>query len=147
MPIPMEYQHASEEFERFLRLVVERTGLATRNQAYTTAQSVLLTFRRRLDVSEAIRFAGVLPPVLRAIFVADWDVRVPPRPFSSRAALTEEVRSLRRDHNFSPDSAIVDVAGALRACVDEAEFDRLLATLPPGAAEFWRVASPGSGFA
>ncbi|WP_166144148.1 DUF2267 domain-containing protein [Methylosinus sp. RM1] len=147
MPIPMEYQHASEEFERFLRLVVERTGLTTRNQAYTTAQGVLLTFRRRLEISDAIRFAGALPPVLRAIFVADWDVEEPPRAFSSRAALTEEVRSLRRGHNFSPDSAIVDVAGALRACVDEAEFDRMLATLPPGAAEFWRVAPAGSGFA
>lgn len=143
MPIPMEYQHASEEFERFLRLVVERTGLATRNQAYTTAQSVLLTFRRRLDVSEAIRFTGVLPPVLRAIFVADWDMEQPLRAFSSRAALTEEVRSLRRDHNFSPDSAIVDVAGALRACVDAVEFDRILATLPPGAREFWSLAPPG----
>lgn len=143
MPIPMEYQHASEEFERFLRLVVERTGLTTRNQGYTTAQSVLLTFRRRLEISDAIRFAGALPPVLRAIFVADWDVGEPPRPFSSRAALTEEVRSLRRDHNFSPNSAIVDVAGALRACVDGAEFDRALSALPPGAAEFWRVAPPG----
>jgi uncharacterized protein (DUF2267 family) len=36
-------------------------------------QGVLQTFRRRLEISEAIRFAGVLPPVLRAIFVADWD--------------------------------------------------------------------------
>lgn len=143
MPIPMEYQHASEQFERFLRLVVERTGLATRNQAYTTAQSVLLTFRRRLEISDAISFAGVLPPVLRAIFVADWDIRKPPLAFSSRAALADEVRSLRRDHNFSPDSAISDVAGALRACVDAAEFDRVLATLPLGAAEFWRLAPPG----
>ncbi|MBG0809274.1 DUF2267 domain-containing protein [Methylosinus sp. H3A] len=138
MPIPMDYQHASEEFERFLRLVVERSGLTTRNQAYTTAQSVLLTFRRRLEMRDAIRFAGVLPPVLRAIFVADWDTQEEPRAFSSHAALIEEVRSLRRDHNFSPDSAIADVAFALRACVDGAEFDRLLATLPPGAADFWR---------
>jgi uncharacterized protein (DUF2267 family) len=143
MPIPMEYQHASEQFERFLRLVVERTGLATRNQAYTTAQSVLLTFRRRLEISDALRFAGVLPPVLRAIFVADWDIREPRRAFSSRAALADEVQSWRRDHNFSPDSAIADVAGALRDCVDAAEFDRVLATLQLGAAEFWRLAPPG----
>jgi hypothetical protein len=37
----MEYQRASEEFERFLRAVVENTGLATRNQAYTTVEGVL----------------------------------------------------------------------------------------------------------
>jgi uncharacterized protein (DUF2267 family) len=67
----MDYQHASEEFERFLRAVVENTGLATRNQAYTTAEGVLRAFRRRLDIRQAIAFAGVLPPVLRAIFVAD----------------------------------------------------------------------------
>jgi len=139
MPIPMEYQHASETFERFLRLVIERTGLTTRNQAYTTAQGVLLVFRRRLDVHDAIRFAGALPPVLRALFVADWDTRKAPCEFGSRAALLEEVKSLRRDHNFSPASAIADVAYALRDCVDAAEFEQALATLPAEAADFWRV--------
>ena len=143
MPMPMAYQHASEEFERFLRLVIERSGLTTRNQAYTTTQGVLLTFRRRLEIHDAIRFAGVLPPVLRAIFVADWDTQEPPRAFSSRAELLEEARSLRQDHNFSPDSAIADVAYALRACLDPAEFDRNLATLPPKAADFWRVDGRG----
>jgi uncharacterized protein (DUF2267 family) len=139
----MPYQHASEEFERFLRLLIERSGLTTRNQAYTTAQGVLLTFRRGLDIRDAIRFAGVLPPVLRAIFVADWDTQAPPCAFSSRAAMLDEARSLRRDHNFSPDSAIADVAHALRACLDTAEFDRVLATLPAQAADFWRVDSRG----
>ena len=138
MPIPMDYQHASEEFERFLPTVVERSGLTTRNQAYTTAQSVLLTFRRQLEIRDAIRFAGVLPAVLRAIYVADSGHAGGAARLSSRAAMLEEVRSLRRDHNFSPDSAIADVACALRACLDEAAFDRLLATLPPGAADFWR---------
>ncbi|MBY6243288.1 DUF2267 domain-containing protein [Methylosinus sp. Sm6] len=139
MPIPMEYQHASEAFDRFLRLVIERTGLTTRNQAYTTAQGVLLAFRRRLDIHDAIRFAGALPPVLRALFVADWDTREEACDFGSRAALLEEVKSLRRDHNFSPASAIADVAHALRDCVDVAEFERVLATLPAEAADFWRV--------
>jgi uncharacterized protein (DUF2267 family) len=135
----MEYQHASENFERFLRLVIERTGLTTRNQAYTTAQGVLLTFRRRLDIHDAIRFAGALPPVLRAMFVADWDTREAPRDFGSRATLLEEVKSLRRDHNFSPGSAIGDVAHALRDCVGAVEFEHALATLPADAADFWRV--------
>jgi uncharacterized protein (DUF2267 family) len=139
MPMPMEYQHASEEFERFLRSVIEHTGLTTRNQAYTTAEAVLRTFRRRLDIREAISFAGALPPMLRAIFVTDWDWDEPRRNFVSRAAMTQEVKSLRRDHNFSPDTAISDVARALREYVDGEAFDRTLATLPEGAAEFWRT--------
>lgn len=32
-------------------------------------QGVLQTFRRRLDVKEAVLFANVLPPMLRALFV------------------------------------------------------------------------------
>jgi Uncharacterized conserved protein len=71
MTIPMELQHASEDFERFLRDAKEHSGLATRNQVFTMVQGVLQTFRRRLDVREALLFADVLPPVLRAIFVSD----------------------------------------------------------------------------
>lgn len=139
MPMPMEYQHASEEFERFLRAVIELSGLTTRNQAYTTVQAVLQAFRRRLETRDAIRFASELPPVLRAIFVADWDTEEPRRDFASLEDMTEEVKTFRRDHNFSPDSAIEDVARALRAHVDRARFDRMIETLPTGAAEFWRA--------
>lgn len=139
MPMPMEYQHASEEFERFLRAVIDHTGLTTRNQAYTTVEGVLRTFRRRLELSEAIRFAGALPPVLRAIFVADWDMDEPRRGFTSRQEMTEEVKALRRDHNFSPDTAIADVARALRDCAPRESLEGALARLPPEAAAFWRV--------
>lgn len=58
---------------RFLLDARDTAGLGSTHQAYTMVQGVLQTFRRRLEISEAIRFAGVLPPVLRAIFVADWD--------------------------------------------------------------------------
>lgn len=137
MPMPMDYQHASERFERFLDDAREALGLATRNQACTTVQAVLLVFRRRLEVREALRFADVLPAVLRAIFVAGWDPQEPRLPFGSREALTAEVRALRAHHNFSPDTAIRDVAGALRRTVDAAAFDRVLATLPVDARDFW----------
>lgn len=139
MPMPMDYQHASERFERFLDDARAALGLATRNQAYTTVQAVLLVFRRRLTVRDGLRFADVLPAVLRALFVADWDPDAPPRPFDSREALTAEVRALRTHHNFSPETAIRDVAGALRRTVDAEAFAQVLATLPDGAREFWRV--------
>ena len=138
MTIPIEYQHASKAFERFLADALDASGLATRNQAYTMVQAVFQTFRRRLQVSEAIRFASVLPPLLKALFIDDWDIAEPIRPFENRAAMTKEVQSLRRDHNFAPDSAIHDVAIALRRNVDEAELDRVLAQLPDGAAAYWR---------
>jgi len=139
MPIPMELSHASDAFDRFLAEAGDQSGLTTRNQTYTMTQGVLLTFRRRLTVAEAIRFASVLPPVLRAIFVADWDPEDSKRPFADRATLTREVQALRRDHNFSPDTAIRDVAIALRHAVDAEAFDRVLATLPAAAAAFWSI--------
>ncbi len=139
MPMPMEYQHASEEFERFLRDAISASGLTTRNQAYTMTQGVLQVFRHRLDVSDALRFADILPPILRAIFVSDWDIHAPRRPFERRELMTAEVQSFRCDHNFSPGTAIKDVATALRKNLSEAELDRVLAALPKEAVEFWRV--------
>jgi len=102
------------------------------------AQGVLQVFRRRLEVSEAIRFLSVLPVGLRALFVADWDIHDPKRPFEDRAAMTKEAQSLRPLHNFAPETAIHDVAIALRRNVDEATLDRILATLPQGATQFWQ---------
>jgi|SRR5579883_777377 len=137
--IPMELQHASADFERFLADAKELSGLATRNQVYTMVQGVLQVFRRRLDLEDAIRFANVLPPLLRAIFVADWDTQAPRVAFGDRAAMTREAQALREHHNFAPASCISDVATALRKHVDVAAFRGVLAALPPGAEEFWRV--------
>lgn len=137
MPIPSEYQRASLEFEKFLLDAREASDLTTTNQVYTMVQGVLQTFRRRLTLPEAIHFAGVLPPILRAIFVADWNTNETRRSFGDRAEMTREVQSLRADHNFAPDTAIQAVAAALRKNIDEARLDRVLVTLPAAARDFW----------
>lgn len=138
MPVPVEYKRASMTFEQFMLDARDLSGLATTHQTYTMVQGVFHAFRRRLDVREALRFANVLPPVLRALFVADWDLDEPRRPFADRATMTREVQALRPDHNFAPDSSIRDVAAALRRNIDQGELDRVLATLPPGAQDFWQ---------
>ena len=115
------------------------SGLNTTNMAYNMVVGVLHTFRRRLSLKDAIRFANCLPPIIRAIFVSDWDPEQPQLEFTDRESMTKEVQSVRKEHNFSPDSAIHDIALALRRNVDQQEFDRLLATFPAGAREFWTV--------
>lgn len=92
---------------------------------------------RRLTLAEAIRFAGVLPPVLRALFVADWDTNEPRCSFGDRTKMAQEVQALRADHNFAPDTAIEAVAIALRKNIDEAKLDDVLHTLSPRAYDFW----------
>lgn len=138
MPVPPEYQRATDDFYAFLLDARDTAGLVTTHQTYTMVQGVLQAFRRRLEISDAIRFADVLPPVLRAIFVADWDPEEPKRPFDDLVTMTKEVQALRAEHNFAPDSAIPDVASALRRHVDVRKFDRVLARLPDGAAKFWQ---------
>jgi uncharacterized protein (DUF2267 family) len=139
MPVPAEYQRATDDFYKLLTDARDSAGLTTTNQAYTMVQGVLQVFRRRLEVNEAIRFLSVLPVGVRALFVADWDVDEPKRPFDDRAIMTKEVRALRAEHNFAPETAIRDVATALRRNLDEVAFDRVLATLPHGATEFWQL--------
>ncbi len=133
----MEYLRASTDFETFLNRAREIAGLATRPQTYTMVEGVLRAFRRRLSTADAIAFAGALPPILRAIFVADWDIAEPTAPFGDRDAWTADVQKLRRDHNFAPDSAVRDVAIALRSVVDANAFEAALGRLPPAAADFW----------
>jgi len=139
MTWPLEYQRASQDFERFMVTARDAAGLATTNMAWTMVEGVLLAFRRRLAVCEAIEFANVLPPLLRALFLGNWHPSGEAAPFNPREALTEEVRSLRAQHNFSPPNAIEAVAAALRGSVDEPSLERALAKLPPQASEFWAV--------
>jgi uncharacterized protein (DUF2267 family) len=79
----LEYQHASDDLERFLGDLRERSDLATRNQTYT--RSDLHDGARCLSgvspssrgEGEAILFADELPPILRATFIADRNIAKP----------------------------------------------------------------------
>lgn len=137
MPVPSEYQRASLDFENFLTDARDCAGLVTTNQAYTMVEGVFRTFRRRLSAAQGLAFAAVLPPVLRALFVDQWDTSVPPEPFASREAMTAEVQALRAAHNFSPANAIESVATALRKHVQRERLEQILTKLPNEAAEFW----------
>lgn len=139
MPVPPEYERASAKFTEFLLAAREAGDLTTTHQAYTMVQGVLQAFRRRLTVPQAIAFAQLLPPLVRALFVSDWDPGEPTRPFESRDAMTKEVQALREGHNWSPDHAIAAVAKALRPLVNQEHFDALLETFPPGARDFWKA--------
>jgi uncharacterized protein (DUF2267 family) len=139
MPVPFEYQRATEEFYQFLMEVKEVSGLTTSNQTYTMVQGVFQTFRRRISIEQAIQFANLLPALLRALFVTDWDVNQKLLPFADRATLTKEVQNLRLDHNFAPDTAIRDVALVLRKTIDEKKLEIFLSRLSPGAMEYWQV--------
>ena len=138
MPVPPEYERATDQFYEFLLDARDISGLSSTHQVYTMVQGVLQVFRRRLVIKDAILFASVLPVGLRALFVADWDTDEPKRPFEERAVLTREVQQLRTAHNFAPDTAITDVAIVLRRHVDEKALDKILAMLPKGATEFWK---------
>ena len=137
--IPVEYQRATDHFHQFLVDARDSAGLETVNQAYTMAQGVLQTFRRRLTIEDAVRFASVLPADLRALFVADWNPDEPRHEFEDRAIMTKEVQSLRPLHNYAPDSSIRAVAIALRHNVDATAFDHVLDELPQGARQYWQT--------
>jgi uncharacterized protein (DUF2267 family) len=139
MTVPAQFDRASKDFYRFLVDARDEADVQTTHRAYTMVEGVLLAFRRRLSTKDALRFANALPLLLRAMFVADWDPDHPIAPWASREVLTKEVQSLRANHNFAPDDAIVAVAKALRRDVGEDELDAVLGELPEGAREFWAV--------
>ena len=137
MTIPHEYRTASADFDRYIDALRAITGVDSRNVHYTTTQGVFQVFRRRVTVAEALAFADALPPVLRAIFVADWQVNEPRLPFCSMTDMTREAQQLREHHNFASDTAIADVVAAVRSVVNPRDFAHALAKLPAEAAAFW----------
>ncbi|MEL6449917.1 MAG: DUF2267 domain-containing protein [Pseudomonadota bacterium] len=137
--MPWTYRHASKEWRAFLDDVKERMSLDSDNMAYTAVDAVLQVFRRRLTAQQGLAFASVLPTVLRAIFVKDWDVSKQPLPFAARPALIAEAKQVRLHHNLTPDNAIEATAWAIRRCTNTRDFDRVLRQLPEGAAAFWHV--------
>lgn len=142
MTLPFEYQNASLEFERFMVDARDLAGLSTTNMAWNMVVGVLHTFRKRLSIQEALRFADVLPPVLRAIFVEGWSPAEVAAGFGTEEELLAEVRSVRHEHNFSPSNAIEAVAAALRRHVDVVSLERVLSGLPPGAQQYWSGRKP-----
>lgn len=142
MTWPLEYPKACVDFERFMVTARDAAGLTTTNMAWTMVEGVLLTFRRRLDTSQAIAFANLLPPLLRALFVQDWQPQDRAQPFGSREHWLAEVRGLRPAHNFSPDNAIEAVATGLRGVVDQDKLDRFLASVGPEAQAYWAPSPP-----
>lgn len=139
MPMPWTYRHASKEWRAFLDDVKERMSLESDNMAYTAVDAVLQVFRRRLSAQEGLDFASVLPSVLRAIFVRDWDVTAPPKPFPDRTALAAEVAQVRANHNLTPANAIEATAWAVRRCTNARDFERVIGGLSEDARAFWRV--------
>lgn len=139
MPMPWTYRHASKEWRAFLDDVKERMSLDSDNMAYTAVDAVLQVFRRRLTAQQGLIFAGVLPSVLRAIFVKGWDVTEPPAPFSERSALIAEAKQIRANHNLTPDNAIEATAWAIRRSTNKRDFERVLAQLPDEAIAYWHV--------
>lgn len=138
MPMPYTYRHASAEFSAYLTLAKDLLGLQSDTMTYTATHAVFLTFRARATLDETLRFADILPAVLRAILVADWHP-APPLPWGTRAEQVAEVLAFHPHHNLTPPRAINAVAEALAAQVLAIDWDACLAQMTPGAATFWHV--------
>jgi uncharacterized protein (DUF2267 family) len=139
MPMPWTYRQATREWQAFLADARAAMDLETDNVTYTAVQGVLQALRRRLTPQQAIDFAQVLPSVLRALFVADWHLS-DPLPPGTRADWTAEAMALRPHHNLTPPNCVEATAVALRKSVLREDLDRVLASLPPFASEFWSTA-------
>lgn len=112
--------------------------LQTTHQCYTMVEAVLHALRSHMSLREALAFADRLPPVLRAIFVSDWDIEAPVKPVTDRAGLQREILGLRHNHNVSTPTALEDVGATLRETMGRDEFSHLLSALPADLARFWR---------
>ncbi len=138
MPMPYTYRHASAEFAGYLALARDLLCIETDTMAYTATHAVFLTFRARAAHLDTLRFADLLPAVLRAILIEDWHLE-PPRPWGNRDEQVAEAMAFHPHHNLTPPHCIDAVAEAVAAQVLAPDWDRCLARLAPEAAAFWHV--------
>jgi len=139
MPYPHEYTVATDRFADFLGDVKEEADFGSRHMAYTMVQGVFQVFRRRIDFKSAIRFANVLPVGMRALFIDEWDTEEERLQFTNLETMNEEVKKLRPDHNFATQSAIQQVAVAVKKYVDLEEFRNVLSEISEEALAFWQM--------
>ena len=139
MPMPMQIAHATDEFNSFLADAGKELDLVTRNQVYTTVQSVLVVFRRRLSAEQILIFAQVFPPVLKAIFIDGWQPDEQISSFGARQDWISEVKDIRKHHNFSPDNAIEIVAQCIWSIVETEAFTAALHAIGPEAEAYWNA--------
>ena len=137
MTVPIDYKEASADFERFMLDLREALDLQTTHQAWGVLLGVFDTFRRRLRPEEALSFAKALPPLLRAVFVQDWNFQPEVPDFASRAELDAEVMGYHRDHQFAKPDCISATAATLWRHVDARRLSDALAKMPAGARAFW----------
>lgn len=137
--LPFEYQNPTLQFERFMVDARDCAGLQTTNMAWNMVVGVLHAFRRRLSVNQALAFAAVLPPMIRALFIEDWNPEQAVVPFGEPADWLADVRSVHTQHNFAPPDSVAAVATALRKHVDANAFEQVLARLPAEASRYWQL--------
>jgi len=138
MTVPIDYKQATANFDRFMLDLREALDLQTTHQAWGVLLGVLDTFRRRLKPEEALAFAKALPPLLRAAFVQDWHFSSTALPFADRTLLDAEVMAYHRDHQLAAPGCIAATSQAIWRHVDRSRFAAALASMPPGARDFWK---------
>ena len=137
MTVPQDLMLAQQRFDSLLVELMQRLDLTTRHQVYAVLFGVLRVFRRRLDADQTLVFAGALPTLVAAMFIADWDPDAPCLPFADAESYDAEVRSVRAHHNLAPVGACRIVVQVVRSKCDPQGFDAALARLPEEAARFW----------
>lgn len=140
MPMPWTYRQATREWQAFLTDAKAAMNLTSDNATFTAVEGVLRAFRRRVTPQQAIDFAQVLPSVLRALFVADWQL-ADPAPPGTRTDWSADAMALRPHHSLTPPNCVEATALALRKSVLCGDLDRVLTSLPDFAVEFW--STPG----
>lgn len=139
MTVPMEFRTAQKDFDAFMIALRDRAMLQTTHQTYTMLDAVFRVFRKRLTLREFALFAGHLPPLLRALFIQEWDPDAPIEPFETRQQHAAEILAVRQDHNLSTPTAIEEVCETLRQQLGSQKFEDLMGVLTPEARAFWQV--------
>lgn len=84
----------------------DNAGLVTTNMAWNMVVGILYAMRKRLTPEQVFCFADQLPPAVRGLFQEGWLLGGLVADVGTEDQLLADVRSIRTQHNFSPDNAL-----------------------------------------
>lgn len=105
MPRPQEYQLAQHDFDSFLEKLASELNLPTRHTAWTALEAYFVVRRAGMNEAGLLSYANSLPPLLAALAIKDWSEVETTAALETVLARSEAMQSLRKHHNFVPDSA------------------------------------------
>ncbi len=143
----LNFDKYAQEGNQFINTLAEELGHPEETaRSGIVLRAVLHTLRERITISESLHFLSQLPMFLKGIYVDNWKFREKPLDITTIEEFTSEVEKHQAQYgeqefswNRSTEEIVQIVLKTLNIYVSKGESEDIIAQLPAGLKELWRI--------